>query len=175
MVGFNFAPAGWAFCQGQLLSIASNTALFALLGTTYGGNGVSTFALPNLSGRVPINFGQGLGLPNYALGQIGGQTSVNILPNNLPGHTHLVTPQVSGTSGTSSNPLGNYPAIDVTTTNSRDVSATTMSYAAQSAATQAGGSFQTGPAGGNIPLNIEPPYLVLNFIIALNGIFPSRS
>jgi microcystin-dependent protein len=174
MVGFNFAPQGWALCQGQLLSIASNTALFSLLGTMYGGNGVQTFGLPDLRGRVPINFGQGPGLPAYVQGQVGGQTAVTLLQNNLPAHTHLVAPQVSGANGTSSSPVNNYPAADVTSTSSREVSATTMSYAAQSAATQAGGAFQSGVTGGNLPVDIEQPYLVLNFIIALYGTFPSR-
>src|SRR5215213_5449370 len=88
IVGFNFAPRGWAMCNGQILPIAQNTALFSLLGTTYGGNGQTTFALPDLRSRVPIHFGQGPGLSNYDLGQVSGTESDTLIVNNLPAHTH---------------------------------------------------------------------------------------
>ena len=174
MVGFNFAPKGWMFCQGQLLPISQYTALFSLLGTTYGGNGQNTFALPNLSGRVPINFGQGAGLPFYTQGQMGGQPTATLLANNLPSHSHLIAPPVSNANGTSSSPVNAFPAVDVTTTNSRDVTATTMSYAASAVQGQNAGQYQTGLTGTSAPFSVESPYLVLNFIIAVEGIFPSR-
>lgn len=174
MVGFNFAPQGWALCNGQLLPISSYQALFALLGTTYGGDGVRTFALPDLRGRAPINFGQGPGLPMYAQGEVGGQTNVSLTAANLPPHNHPVAPPVSNANGTSSSPVNGYPAVDVTTLPDRSA-ATTVSYAASPTQGQNGGAYQTGYTGGSVPLSIEPPYLVLNFIIALQGIFPPRS
>lgn len=173
MVGFNFAPKGWMFCQGQLLPVSQFTALFSLLGTIYGGNGQNTFALPNLSGRAPINFGQGTGLPFYTQGQLGGQTSVTLLANNLPSHSHLVAPPVSNANATASDPANGYPAVGVTPLPDR-TTATTMSYAASAVQGQHAASYQTGLTGTSLPLSIESPYLVLNFIIAIEGIFPTR-
>lgn len=151
----NFAPRGWAFCHGQLLSIAQNTAVFALLGTMYGGNGTTNFALPDLRGRVPVGVGTGPGLPTYVEGQMGGTTSHTLLASNLPAHTHSV-PGASG-AATSNRPGGLAPAKG-------------GSYAAANA-TMA----PTGVAGGNQPVDHMPPYLGLNYIIALQGIFPSRT
>ncbi len=177
MVGFNFAPVGWALCNGQLLSIQQNTALFSLLGTTYGGNGVQTFALPNLQGRVPLHAGSGVGLPVYTLGQQGGSASVSILTSNLPAHTHAVTQPVSNANGTTSNPAGGYPAVAATTITGgqRGETAATNTYAASPATGQNAAAFQTGSAGGGTPVSIEPPYLAVYFIIAMQGIFPTRS
>jgi microcystin-dependent protein len=175
MVGFNFAPNGWAICAGQTLAISQNAALFSLLGTTYGGNGTSTFQLPDLQGRVPINAGSGAGLPVYIIGQQGGQANATLAAGNLPIHTHAVAHPASTSNATSSNPSGAYPAVTVTTTNDRNVTATTASYAASPTTGVTEASFPSGPAGSNLPFSIEPPYLAVNFIIALTGIFPSRN
>ncbi|HUB00784.1 MAG TPA: tail fiber protein [Terracidiphilus sp.] len=176
MVGFGFAPQGWALCNGQLLSITQNTALFALLGTTFGGNGVQTFALPDLQGRVPLHAGSGAGLPVYSLGEQGGSANVTILTNNLPPHTHPVTPPVSNANGSASSPVAAYPAVNVTTITGgeRGETAATMGYAASAVSGQNGATYQTGAAGGSVPIGIEPPYLAIYFIIAMQGIFPTR-
>jgi microcystin-dependent protein len=173
MVGFNFAPVDWALCQGQTLAISQYAALFALLGTTFGGNGTSTFQLPDLQGRVPLGFGNGAGLEPFVLGQKSGVASLSILTQNLPTHTHLISPPVSNSNGTQSSPVGAYPAVDVTT--ARGETPITYTNAATSSAGQTSAAFQSGVAGGNIPITIQPPYLAINFIIALVGIFPTRS
>src|SRR6187551_576055 len=112
----NFAPRGWAFCQGQILSIAQNTALFSILGTTFGGNGQTTFALPDLRGRVPMHWGQGPGLTNRTLGEIGGTENVTLTVNNLPSHTHVSTLTAaqpsSNLAGNADSPNGNIPAAN---------------------------------------------------------------
>ena len=179
MVGFNFAPVGWFLCNGQTLSISSYAALFSLLGTTFGGNGTTTFQLPDLQGRVPINVGNGAGLPAYVWGQSGGAANVSILYNNLPVHTHPIAPPVSNVAATSSSPVNGYPAladttITITTPPNAHGTAVTKSFAASSATGQTQASYQSGAAGGNIPLSIEPPYLAVYFIIAYTGIFPTR-
>jgi microcystin-dependent protein len=159
--GFNFAPRGWAMCNGQILSIAQNTALFSLLGTTYGGNGQTTFALPDLRGRVPNHQGQGPGLSSYSLGQEGGTETVTLTVNELAQHTHTYTPHASS-APTTKNPSGNYIAATGSpifgTTNDVGMHADT-----------------TDIAGGSQPHPILQPYLTLNFCIALEGIFPSRN
>ncbi len=180
MVGFNFAPVGWMVCQGQLLSISQYAALFSLLGTTFGGNGTTTFQLPDLQGRVPLCPGNGAGLPVYSWGESGGQASVSLLANNLPVHTHLIAPPVSNVAATAPSPVGGYPAVDQTTVTVTDptsgrATAVTKSYAASSVSGQTAASYQSGPAGGNVPVNTEPPYLAVYFIIAYQGIFPTRS
>jgi microcystin-dependent protein len=175
MVGFGFAPVGWALCDGQTLSISQYAALFALLGTTFGGNGTTTFNLPNLQGRVPINVGAGAGLPNYVWGQQGGQASVTLQATNLPPHTHPIAPPVSNANATTSSPVGAYPAVDVSTTSVDRATVTTHGYAAASVPGQTAASYQSGASGSSIPVSIEPPYLAVYFIIALTGIFPSRS
>jgi microcystin-dependent protein len=159
LVGFNFAPRGWALCNGQLLAIAQNTALFSLLGTQYGGNGQTTFALPDLRGRVPIHQGQGPGLSSYTVGQMAGQETNTLTINQMPQHNHLLAS--TNTAATTSRPNG--------------------------AILAAGGSYSTSPdggqmlaqavgiSGGNQPHNIIQPYLTLNWVIALEGIFPSRN
>jgi microcystin-dependent protein len=176
MVGFNFAPIGWALCNGQSLAISSYTALFSLLGTTFGGDGIRTFNLPDLQGRVPLNVGNGAGLPSYVWGESGGAANVSILYNNLPIHTHPIAPPVSNANATSSTPVGGFPAVDVTviTGGAHGETAVTKGWAASSVSGQTAGSYQSGVAGGNIPLAIEPPYLAIYFIIALTGIFPTR-
>ena len=177
MVGFNFAPVGWAICDGSILSIAQYSALFALLGTQFGGDGVRTFGLPDLRGRVPLNAGQGLNLPPYVVGQSGGQNSVTLTVNNLPAHAHAVQPPVSTGNGTAASPANGYPATASSTLDGgqRGETVTTKSYAASATQGQYEASYQTGPAGGSLPIPVQPPYLAVNFIIALTGIFPSRS
>lgn len=164
MFAGNFAPRGWALCNGQLLAISQNTALFSILGTTYGGNGVSTFALPNLQSRVPIHPGTGPGLSNYVLGQTGGVENVTLSPTQMPIHSHLLNCNASG--GTQASPANGVPAVESTGTSSNYAAArdgTTMNSAA------------VGTAGGSQPFNVVQPFQCINFIIALQGIFPSRN
>lgn len=156
IVSFNFPPKGWALCNGQLLPINQNQALFALLGTTYGGNGQTTFALPNLRGRVPIHFGAA-----HDLGEAAGSTSVTVNVQQLPTHTHIVT----GTSVTSTQPV---PAGNLL------ANATAEAYGSPTSLTALGPTTVTS-VGGSQPHNNMMPYLALNFIIALQGIFPSRN
>lgn len=171
--GFNFPPLGYMACQGQLISIAQNTALFSLIGTYYGGNGQTTFALPDLQGRVAKSQGQGPGLPNYVMGQAGGVTSVTILTSNMPAHVHPAAgitanlPVASG-AGTVNSPVGNYLAQSPV-----DMYATAATAGKNYGALAVSGN--TGSAGSSIPLNIENPYLVVNYSIATQGIFPSRN
>lgn len=162
--GFNFEPAGWAFCNGQLLAISSNTALFSILGTTYGGNGTLTFALPNLQARVPIHRNPVPALNPHALGEIGGESTVTLLTANIPAHPHTMS-AFDGV-GTTSNPANNYlastPVIGTTTAKAfNNVGNTTMGSVAGNSTPQAHNNVQ--------------PYLALNFIIALVGAFPQRS
>jgi microcystin-dependent protein len=165
LVAFNFAPVGWAMCNGQLLSIAQNTALFSLLGTTYGGDGVNNFALPNLQSRVPLHFGQGAGLSPYVLGQTVGVESVSLQTTQMPAHTHSYTPQASSSGGSVGSPAGALWASSATgdTIYLKGSSNTTM--AAQT----------IGQTGGGQPHENRQPLLALNYIIALVGIFPSRN
>jgi microcystin-dependent protein len=168
IVPFNFAPVGWAFCNGQILPISQNTALFSLLGTTYGGNGTSNFALPNLQGMAPLNFGQGAGLSLYSLGQTGGEVNVTLTQAQMPAHTHLLS--VNSVGGDVNTPIGSLISkahMGKTPTNM---------YAAASGNSPPAMSPQAiASAGGSQPHNNMPPYLVLNFVIALQGIFPPRS
>ena len=159
----NFAPRGWAFCNGQLLSIAQNTALFSLLGTTYGGDGVTTFALPDLRGRAPIHFGQGPGLSNYVLGEASGTENVTLVISNLPAHSHTVNASIRGDGSRS--PTNNLLASPAPDTNL---------YTATAADTTMNPTM-IGPTGGSQPFNNMQPFLTLNYCIALEGIFPSRS
>jgi microcystin-dependent protein len=162
IVGFNFAPRGWALCNGQILSIAQNTALFSLLGTTYGGNGQTTFALPNLQGRVALHAGQGAGLSERDLGEVGGEESVTLNQSQMPVHTHTLG--ASGAAATTDSPANAVLARSVRAT-VYGPTPVTSTLAPQSIA----------PAGGSQPHDNMPPYLVLNYCIALEGIFPSRN
>ena len=159
---FNFPPRGWAFCDGQIMSISQNTALFSLLGTTYGGDGRTTFALPNFQGNSPIQTGQGARLTLRDLGETGGEDTLTLLISELPAHTH--TPNCNSGTGDQYGPPGNFWATDAGGNNE---------YNATGTSTMAPGA--VGPAGGNQPHNNLQPYLVLNFCIALQGIFPSRA
>ncbi|GAB3707591.1 tail fiber protein [Spirosoma flavus] len=166
----NFAPRGWAFCNGQILSIAQNTALFSLLGTTFGGNGQTTFALPDLRGRVAISPGQGPGLPAVNLGQVGGAPTHTLIITEMPGHNHTAQNSIraNNTSGTSGNPTNNYWAG--TGSLDPEYSATTnTTMNAEAVATT------VGIAGGSQPHNNMQPYLGVNYIICMEGIYPSRN
>jgi microcystin-dependent protein len=157
IVSFNFPPKGWAFCNGQLLPINQNQALFSLLGTTYGGDGRVNFALPNLQGRVSIHMGSG-----FTLGQVGGETAHTLALSELPTHAHL--PSGSSNSASAGSPAGNLWATDIS-------GADPYSASVNASMNPAG----VLPAGGSQPHSNLSPYLVLNFIIALQGIFPSQN
>jgi microcystin-dependent protein len=167
MFAGNFAPRGWAFCQGQILSIAQNTALFSLLGTTYGGNGQTTFALPDLRGRVPVGTGQGPGLPSVNLGEQAGAPTHTLTNTEMPAHNHPAQTAGINAPGTASSPGGNTWA----TSTARDNVYTSGTPSAPMAA----GSVSVGIAGGSQPHNNMQPYLGMNYIIALEGIYPSRN
>jgi microcystin-dependent protein len=181
MFGFNFAPRNHAFCHGQLLPIAQNTALFSLLGTTFGGDGRTTFALPNLTGRAPVGVGQGAGLSAYDLGQETGAETVSLVPAQLPSHAHAF--DASNMKGTlrCRDERGNQrsPASNVLARESSGVTAPfaggTLAAAMAPAAVGLTGAPGLAAAGGNQPHNNMQPYLVLNYCIALAGVFPARS
>jgi len=159
---FNFAPLGWALCDGQLLPISQNTALFSLLGTTYGGDGKSTFALPNIQGRAVMHPGQGPGLSLHDLGEEGGEVSVSLLPPEIPAHSHSIS--ASQSDGGDRSPANERYAVGT---------GGIQMYAAPGALTQLAQQTWT-PAGGNAAHNNMAPYLTLSFCIALQGIFPPR-
>lgn len=166
MFAGNFAPSGWALCNGQLMPISQNTALFSLLGTMYGGDGKSTFGLPNLMGAAPMQQGQGPGLSQRFQGEMAGEPAVTLLSSEMPTHSHL--PSTSSTPGTTGSPTNDIWASaaygkGAQLLYSADVPNTTMSPAA------------IGVTGGSQPHNNMPPYLCVTFIIALQGIFPARS
>ncbi|HUF98926.1 MAG TPA: tail fiber protein [Ilumatobacter sp.] len=155
---FNFPPKGWAWCDGQLLPLSQNTALFSLLGTTYGGDGKSNFALPNLNGRAPMHPGQGPGLSLHDLGETGGTETVTLLESEIPLHTHQLS--AMGTAADQPSPGGNAPAVttDVAYGTSRDADMGPL-----------------GVAGGGLPHNNLQPYLTFYYCIALQGVFPPRT
>jgi microcystin-dependent protein len=174
----NFAPVGFELCQGQLLPIAQNTALFSILGTTYGGNGTTTFGLPDLRGRMPIGQGNGPGLSPVVLGEASGVDNVTILQNNMPIHNHLIN-AVTGV-GNQAGPGANLPAqaaasVALTHTPSEfpGIAVTPDVYSNGAANTTMAPNMVTN-AGGNVPINVQNPFLGINFIIAIVGIFPSR-
>jgi microcystin-dependent protein len=161
MFGGNFAPRGWALCDGQLLPISSNEALFSLLGTTYGGDGRTTFSLPDLRGRAPIHAGRGPGLSDYRLGSKGGQETVTLTTAQMPAHSHSL--QAHTGYGDTANPNG-------------AVSAKTTSPAYKSAAPNATmNAAAVGQTGGGQAHENRQPYIAIHYIIALQGVFPSRS
>jgi microcystin-dependent protein len=164
MVGFNFAPLGWAMCNGQLLPISQNTALFSLLGTMYGGDGITTFALPDLRSRVPLHVGQGPGLPAYVQGEVGGAPTATLLTSNLPAHNHVLYCVDSG--GNQASPVGAYSAIEST--------GTSLDYSTNAPASIMNPN-AISSTGGDQPFSIQNAYACVNFIIALQGIFPSRA
>ncbi|WP_186198520.1 phage tail protein [Burkholderia gladioli] len=193
MVAFDFAPYGWALCAGQLLPISQNNALFALLGTNYGGTGTTTFGLPNLQGRSPVGVGTGAGLAPIVLGETGGAEQITLTSSQMPMHTHAAT--VTGGGGTSTVSIS-IPAT-TTTTSPQSVpgsnmvlgpgassghTATVYSTATpntnllpfNASVTTAPPSITNSVAGGSLPFDIRNPYIGLTFIIALQGVYPTR-
>ncbi len=167
MFGGNFAIRGYALCNGQLMSIAQNTALFSLLGTTFGGDGRTTFGLPDLRGRVPIHQGQGPGLSNNDLGQSAGEEQVTLNANQIPVHTHPATANAVNGPGNSNVAAGNAWA--------KDLGTQSATYSTSAPATpMKAGAVTVGNAGGSQPHPNMQPYLCINFLIALEGIYPSR-
>lgn len=178
MVGFTFAPRGWAFCQGQIMSIAQNSALFSLLGTTYGGNGQTTFALPDLRGRSPVGMGQGPGMTPITQGEMAGTESVSLTTSQLPPHAPSVgvsvaIPAVSTSTNVTAAPSATSILGPVTgsgrpgtlySTDATDVSLKPFDA-----------TVTVGPVGNGAPVPIRDPFLGTNFVIALEGIFPSRN
>lgn len=162
--GFNFAPVGWAACNGQLLPISQNTALFSLIGTFYGGDGKSTFGLPNFQGSVPMHWGQGAGLSSHVVGESSGSDNVTLIGSEMPSHSHVVRAQAT-------------PANLSTPSGSATLARSSGGFAYQSSAS----ALQTmdpntlTPSGGSLPHNNLMPYLTLMFCIALQGVFPARS
>lgn len=159
LFGGNFAPRGWAFCNGQLLPIAQNTALFSLLGTTYGGNGQTTFALPDLRGRVPVHPGQGPGLSNVVQGEVGGSETRVLNVNQLPSHSHAAA--VTQGAQAATRPSGMVPSAGGAYAPAPDTSNFNPAFIRS--------------AGGSQPFSIRQPYVGVHYIIALVGIYPSRS
>ena len=187
----NYAPSQWLFCLGQTLSISANNALFAILGTTYGGNGTTTFQLPNLAGRVPVGVGTGAGLTTYTLGEVGGTEKVTLNITNLPSHTHVatvaglainsITIKASSQDATdhAPSPTANSIAAPIYINDGSQVAGfnnvapdTALSVAASGTIS---GTVTNALTGGNIPVPIIQPYLALNYIICTQGIFPPRN
>jgi microcystin-dependent protein len=181
LVGFNFAPAGWAFCNGQLMPISENETLFQLIGTTYGGDGLSTFGLPDLRGRIPIGAGQGSGLQNYFLGETSGSETATLTAQQLAGHNHAVdTSALTATVKCKSGPALANQRTPVANVHALEAAGATMPFssAAPDATMNADPvtiSGNTAVAGGNQPHDNLQPFLGLNFCIALFGIFPPQS
>ncbi len=172
ILGFAWPPQGYQLCQGQILSIASNTAMFSLLGTTFGGNGSTTFGLPDLRGRMPIGQGAGPGLPDCPIGQVTGSNSATLVALNMPAHAHAATgitvQQLVNTTGAGdTSPQNNFLAPA-----GSDIYAGGATVGAFGGALAVGGS--TAPAGANAPFSIANPSLGMNYSIATQGIFPSR-
>jgi microcystin-dependent protein len=160
--GFNFAPKGWSLCQGQLLPISQNTALFSLLGTTYGGDGKVSFGLPNLQGSAPMFWGQGPGLSYHDLGEMSGTENITLLQSEMPSHNHRVgVVSDLATSGGTPGPQSYLAVANITTYNT--LASTVMS------------PNQLSITGGSLPHNNMQPYLTMNFCIAMQGVYPPRS
>jgi microcystin-dependent protein len=176
----NFAPKNWAFCTGQIIAIQSNTALFSILGTTYGGNGSTTFALPNLASRVPIGQGQGPGLTNRVLGEVGGSPNTTLTLEQLPLHVHTMNFSVHASSqpATASDPSTGVNTL-ATITDPVGSGATPNAFfnsdpAPAIVAKTASSTNPTGPVGGNQPFSIMQPFAASNYVICQYGIYPSR-
>jgi len=165
-MAFNFAPQGWMSCEGQTLAIAQYSAVFALLGTMYGGNGTSTFALPDLRGRMIIGQGTGPGLPSYVVGQKAGLPNVTLTTQQMPSHTHTIVAKANGLSSNSNDPNGNYFGGGTVTNydTTQDGSSVLNPQCITAAA-----------AGSSLPVAIMNPYVAMYYNICINGIFPSRN
>ena len=161
----NFAPSGWALCNGQLMPISQNTALFSILGAMYGGDGRTSFGLPDLMGAAPLQLGQGQGLSQRFLGEVGGEETVTLLTSEMPAHTHV--PNAVDAPGDSGSPVGHVWA-------KASVSKSSVNQYAPGPPTQLMNPMAVGVTGGNQPHNNMPPYLCVTFIIALQGIYPQR-
>ncbi len=162
-LAFNFAPMGWFQCQGQVISIAQNSALFALFGTTYGGDGQQTFALPDLRGRAIVGQGQSQGMSLYTWGETGGTESATMLTSNMPAHSHLVQVKANSLGGGQSDPTNNF------------LGGGTNIYESTSDASMNQSSVVDSLTGGSQPFNILNPYLALNYCVCSEGMFPSRN
>jgi microcystin-dependent protein len=179
MFAGTFAPRNWAFCAGQLLSISQNTALFSILGTTYGGNGQTTFALPDLRSRVPVGAGQGPGLSNISLGEVSGTETVTLLTTQMPAHTHTatvtgtVTPKCLDDEGLGDTPGNAYPSA--VTIAGKIYTSAAQAPDAVMGSSPISATATIGIAGNSQPVPIRNPYLGMNYIICLFGIFPSRN
>jgi microcystin-dependent protein len=169
MFAGNFAPRGWAFCAGQILSISQNTALFSILGTTYGGNGQTTFGLPDLRGRAPIGPGQGPGLPNVSLGEQSGSTTHTMIVTEMPAHNHLI--RGNANNANDSLPASAFPSAAIIPTDSNK-SVSSYNTATDNSTMNPNAITATG---GSQPFSIMQPYLGMNFIICLEGLFPPRN
>lgn len=167
MFAGNFAPRGWAFCNGQLLAISQNTALFSLLGTTYGGNGQTTFGLPNLQGRYAMHWGQGNGLSPRTIGETAGNETVTLTTSQIPMHNHLMN--ASSVQGNAKTPANNFNAVYIDPNSGSGVEI----YGTTSSGTMNPGAISN--TGGSNPHDNMPPFQCVTFIIALEGIFPSRN
>lgn len=164
LVGFNFAARGFAFCDGSLLAISSNTALFSLIGTAFGGNGTTNFALPDLRGRMPIGQGTGPGLTPRSIGQTSGSETTTLVTGNMPGHTHTATLMAENGGAAANTPGGNLLAqadIYLAPGRAPDVA-------------MAASAIQVSTEGGGLPFDKMPPFLVMNYQIALQGLYPTR-
>lgn len=163
-VGFNFQPRGWAFCDGRLLDIAQNDALYALLGTTYGGDGQTTFGLPDLRGRVPIHMGTGSGLSSYTLGEITGAETVTLTSQQIPQHAHVLN---------ATGNVASYAKPGATLAPAQQSGGNLYATASSADTTLVGSTLN--PIGGNQPHENMQPFLCVNFVIALEGVFPSQN
>lgn len=164
---FSFAPVGWALCQGQVVSIAQYSALFTLLGTSFGGNGTTTFGLPDLRGRVSVGIGRGAGLSPYAIGESAGTEAVSLMTIQMPAHTHMAS--ANSGPGVNTSPQGSI------WTQVNDGSGDSFNTYAPPPVNLTLRPATVSPAGGSLPMSIMQPYLTLNYIIALQGYFPPRS
>jgi microcystin-dependent protein len=175
--GFNFAPYQWAMCYGQLMQVNQNTALFALLNTQYGGDGRTTFGLPDLCGRAAVGFGQGPGLSNYVMGQIGGAETTILDAAHLPAHTHTfsVAIKVNNSAGGITSPVSAFPGVDGSGSGTQYAPSQQTTPPPPVVMAPVNGPTALSPAGGSTPVNLLRPIQALNYCIALYGIFPSRA
>lgn len=175
MFAGNFAPRNWAFCDGQLMSIAQNSALFSILGTTYGGDGRSSFGLPDLRGRVPIHAGHGTGLSDRRLGQKGGEETVHLLTQNMPSHTHQINNTLTAKVGVVDDDAGTGDCAGNKLANSSASVYSTSNTDADLGGVELSGAVTANHTGGDQPHDNMQPFGVVNYIICLQGLFPSRS